>query len=169
MLSMSLDFTMNSLLFSDDVVSDNYHNEGDMNFLTSMLLSILSNLISTVISVLFVYLSQYTMYFEAIDEEKLKEEEYMKICSKILHYMKKKLLMYFIVSFILIVSFWYYVTLFCIVYHNNQVNWIVDCVTGISMSLLYTLGLAFVISTIRCIGLYTNSSNLYNISNYFNK
>ena len=109
------------------------------------------------------------MYFEAIDEEKLKEEEYMKICSKVLHCMKKKLLMYFIVSFILIVSFWYYVTLFCIVYHNNQVNWIVDCVTGISMSLLYTLGLAFVISTIRCIGLYTNSSNLYNISNYFNK
>ena len=68
-----------------------------------------------------------------------------------------------------IVFFWYYVTVFCIIYHNNQVNWIIDCITGIVMSLLYTLGIATLVSTIRCIALQTNSANLYNISNYFNK
>ena len=168
-LSMALDFTMNSVLFSDDVVSDNYHNEGNMSFLTSMLLSILSNLISAIISFIFVYLSKYALYFEAVDEEKLNDVDYILICSKILHYMKRKLTLYFIISFLFIVVFWYYVTVFCIIYHNNQVNWIIDCITGIVMSLLYTLGIATLVSTIRCIALQTNSANLYNISNYFNK
>ena len=166
---MALDFTMNSVLFSDDVVSDNYHNEGNMSFLTSMLLSILSNLISAIISFIFVYLSKYALYFEAVDEEKLNDVDYIVICSKILHYMKRKLTVYFIISFLFILAFWYYVTLFCIIYHNNQVNWIIDCITGIVMSLLYTLGISTLVSTIRLISLQTNSVFLYNISNYLNK
>ena len=147
--SMALNFTMNSLLFSDDVVSQNYHSEGRMSFLTTTLLSILSNVISIIISFIFVHLSQYTIYFEAIDEETLNDESYCKICSKILKYMKMKLIFYFLLSLIFILAFWYYVTLFCIIYHNNQVNWIIDCVTGIGMSLLYTLGIATLISTIN--------------------
>ena len=56
MISVSLDFSMNSLLFSDSVVSQNYHSEGNMSFFTSTLLSFLSNIISLIISYLFVYL-----------------------------------------------------------------------------------------------------------------
>ncbi len=167
--SMALDFTMNSLLFSDDVVSSNYHSEGKMSFLTSTLLSMASNVISILISFIFVHLSQYTIYFEALDQETLNDESYCKICSKILRYMKMKLIFYFLLSLIFIVVFWYYVTLFCIIYHNNQVNWIIDCVTGIGMSLLYTLGIATLISTIRYISLRINSSNLYNVGIYFNQ
>ena len=167
-LSMALDFTMNSLLFSDDVVSDNYHNEGDMSFLTSTLLSIISNVISSIISIIFVSLTNFVIYFEALDEEHLNEDVYIVLCNRILHYTQRKLVLYFILEFIFFIFFWYYVTLFCIVYHNNQVNWIVDCITGIGISLLYSFGVAFIISTLRYISLKWNIQKLYNVSNYFN-
>ena len=86
-------------------------------------------LLYILISFIFVHLSQYTIYFEALDQETLNDKSYCKICSKILRYMKMKLIFYFLLSLIFIVVFWYYVTLFCIIYHNNQVNWIIDCVT----------------------------------------
>ena len=82
---------------------------------------------------------------------------------------KQVIIVYFILSIIFIIAFWYYVTLFCIIYHNNQVNWIIDCVTGIGMSLLYSLGIATLISTMIYISLKVHSRNLYNIANYFNK
>ena len=43
LFSMILDCTFNSILFSDDVISSNYHNGGNMNFALTYSLSILSH------------------------------------------------------------------------------------------------------------------------------
>ena len=50
LFELLLDLTMNCLLYSDDVVSEKYNNNGELSMITSLSLSIISNIISSIIN-----------------------------------------------------------------------------------------------------------------------
>ena len=45
-LDFLFEFFNNAILYTDDIVSEKYHNNGDLNVLTSIFLSLVSNFIS---------------------------------------------------------------------------------------------------------------------------
>ena len=47
LLESLLDLTLNFLLYSDDVVSEKYNNNGEISFITSLTLSLISNIVSS--------------------------------------------------------------------------------------------------------------------------
>ena len=49
LFSMLLDLCLNCFLYSDDVVSEKYHNDGKLEFATSFVLSLMSNIFSVII------------------------------------------------------------------------------------------------------------------------
>ena len=66
LLESLLDLTLNFLLYSDDVVSEKYNNNGNLSFLTSLTLSFISNIVSSIIIFLISKLVNYPNIIEAI-------------------------------------------------------------------------------------------------------
>ena len=161
-----LEFTMNSLLFTDDVISQNYKNGGKMSFTTSWILSFVSGLLTSIVGFAFVRLSKVAPYFEVIDKEIKDEKTYMIMCRKVMRKIRVRIVVYYVLEIIFVIAFCYYITIFCTVYHNNQMKWLMDCFMGIISDLFFTLILSITCTIIRYIGIKTQSEKLYNISQY---
>ena len=161
--------SMNSFLFTDDIVSDNYHNNGKMNFVTTLMLSVLSNLIGKIISFIFVKLAKFAIYFDAIEQEVKNEKDFVNVCRKVIPLVRVKLFFFFVLEYIVFACFFYYVTIFCIVYRNNQIKWISDCITRICVSIILSFVICVIGSMIKVIGIKNQSKVLYNISIYINE
>ena len=82
---------------------------------------------------------------------------------------KIKLIIFFAVTIVLMLFFWYFITCFCGIFTNTQVNWIIDsCITfGFCMVYPFILNLipgAFRIPALRARN--KDQSLLYKISLY---
>ena len=47
-----------------------------------------------------------------------------------------KFVLYFIISLLLLLSFWYYISLFCIIYKNTQIHLLKDTLMSFGLSLI---------------------------------
>ena len=52
-----------------------------------------------------------------------------------------KFVLYFIISFIFMIFFWYYLSMFCAIYKNTQMYLIKDTLISFGLSLLYPFGI----------------------------
>ena len=52
-----------------------------------------------------------------------------------------KFILFFLISFLFLIFFWYYLSCFCAVYENTQIHLIKDTFISFGLSLLYPLGL----------------------------
>ena len=48
-----------------------------------------------------------------------------------------KFILYFIISFLFLLCFWYYLSMFCAIYTNTQIHLIKDTLISFSLSLFY--------------------------------
>ena len=135
-----INFTGNTLFFNDSTMHKIYLDEGKFNFIYQIPKILLSSLITGIITTIF--------KMTALSEEKiilLKNEKDLKILEdKIMEMYKAfgiKYVIFFIASFILFFIFWYYVSIFCVVYPNTQLHLIKDFAISYSVSLLYPFGL----------------------------
>ena len=88
-----IDFFFNTLLYSDEVVSHKYHNNGMLDFIVSLILSLLSNIISSLIC--------YFLNYSGLIEERLDQILEMKrafnyphACIKFIKRLKLKVFIY---------------------------------------------------------------------------
>jgi hypothetical protein len=127
---------VNALFFSDDTMHKIYEDEGDFNFLYQLPQIILSTLISKVFNWLFnnFALSEANI----IDFKSNKSTKHLKKRSKKLFFwLRVKFIIYFIISSILVLFFWYYLAMFCAIYRNTQSHLIKDTLLSFVLSLLY--------------------------------
>ena len=55
--------------------------------------------------------------------------------------LKIKFILYFIISFIFLILFWYYLSMFCAIYRNTQIHLIKDTLISFALSLIYPFGI----------------------------
>ena len=139
LLTFSLYMTVNAFFFTDHIMHHIYENNG-MNFLEHILIIIYSSLISSVFTTLLKQLSLSENNILSI-----KKAKYMKVTLKrakdVQSYLKVKFIIYFIVSFILNLLFWYFISCFCAVYTNTQLILIKDSLISFGISMLYPFGI----------------------------
>ena len=90
-----------------------------------------------------------------------KKSKNIKTCLKI------KLAIFFILSFILMLFFWYFISCFCAVYKNTQMILIKDTLISFALSMVYPFGLNLLPGMFRLPALRSKNQNkkfLYNIS-----
>ena len=167
--SLSCDFFINALLFSDDVISQKYNNGGEISPVTTYLLSILSNILSLFISSMMFKLTNYSFLFEFIASYSNTKTHLFKHLGTMIPCIKAKLFIYFTLSFTFSLGFMYYLICFCNLYKASQVNWFTNSITSLIISFLTTLGISLVIALCRYIGLKCHSKKFYNMSLYLNK
>ena len=164
--SQLLDFTINCFIYSDDEVSEKYHNNGSLTMVTSLTLSFLSNIFSNIIVFLISKLTNFSEILDILIRDVRDYEIYRWNIVRIKKYTRIKLFIFYSIQFIFLISMIYYLFLFCAVYHNSQISIGLNYLYGVLESFVISLVLAFITTTLRYISLKFKISRLYNISKY---
>ena len=167
-LSLLFDFFFNALLYSDEVISQKYHNNGELDFAVSFLISIISNIITSIICNFIEYSKGIDERLDQISEIK-REHKYLFALNKFLRYLKIRMLLFIITECILVGGSFYYIVIFCIIYSKSQksllTNYLYSLIEGFITSLIITT----IIVLSRQFGIIFKSKYLYNTSKYINE
>ena len=166
-LSLIIDFFFNTLLFSDEVISDKYHSNGKLDILVSILLSLISNIITSIICNLINFSNGVEERIEQIIEIK-REYQYFLALHKFLLILKIRILLYIIFEIIFIIFFFYYEVIFCSLYRNCQVNLLVNYAFSLINNLIISIIITILVVITRKIGINFSKSYIYNTSKFIN-
>jgi hypothetical protein len=148
----SCDLALNTIFYTNESISDKYHYEGNSLFLFSLVNNIVQIIISSLVSMLLLNSFQHMIdsrsNFEDVfkeEENKLRKDKDYKVNKKrkiniilqIRHIclkLKNKIIIFFILEFLIMIFFFYFVTAFCEVYNKTQISWIYDFFTSLLFS-----------------------------------
>ena len=167
LFSLFMDLCLNCFLYSDDVVSEKYHNDGKLEFATSFVLSLMSNIFSAIIVYIIAKLTEFSDILEIIVRDVCDINQYYNNIVKFKKITKLKLTGFFIIQFIFIIFMFYYLSVFCIVFNKSQTSILLNYIYGIIESLAISLGVAVVITIIRFLAIKYKWEVIYNTSRYF--
>ena len=140
LISFILYCTVNALFFRNATIHQIYEDKGVFNFIYQLPQIIYSSIISVILNNLlkFLALSQSAL----IELKKKKKAENINEEGKeVKNKLKKKFIIYFIFSTVLILFLWYYLATFCAVYKNTQIHLISDTLISFGLSLIYPFGI----------------------------
>ena len=163
-INITIYFVVNALFFNDEIMHKIYEDQGDYNFIYQLPQIIYSSIISAILNVLLKILALSES--DIIKFKKIKEKENLN--NKIIELKNKlniKFILYFIMSFIFLLCFWYYLSMFCAIYKNTQLHLIKDTLISFSLSLFYLFGIYLLPGLFRIPAL----SNPKNERNYLYK
>ena len=129
--SFSLDFTINALFFNDDTMHKIYEDKGKFNFLYQIPQILYSTLIGRFIDSLIKNLALSQESISELKKENEKKDLDMNYLKKLIKTLKIKFICFFIISFVILVFFWYYIICFCGIYINTQMHLISDSVISL--------------------------------------
>ena len=117
-----------------------YKDNGAFNIIYQIPQILYSTLVSSVINLLLKNLSLSQKNILEIKQEKdnqivMEKSKRIKQCIQI------KFIIFFILSFLLLLFFWYFISCFCAVYKNTQIILIKDTLISFGLSMLYPFGL----------------------------
>ena len=165
--SFCLYFTVNAFFFTDKTMHKIYEDKGIFNFIFQLPSIIYSTLISTVINMIIKKLAlseNNVLELKHIKNKKNAQEETVKLNKRLMI----KFNLFFYISLLLLISFWYYISIFCVVYKNTQIILIKNTITSFSFSLIYPFGLNLLPGIFRVLALRAREKNkecVYNFGN----
>jgi len=170
-VSFALFFAINAFFFGDDTMDQIYVDNAIFNMLFQLPQILYSSVISSVIDMI---LHKLTISEEQIlDMKKEKDIEKCKQkANKVKNTLKLKLIIFLVLSSILMLFFWYFISCFCAVYGNTQHILIEDTFISFGTSMLYPFGLKIVPTIFRIPALRAPKRDrkyLYKISLLLNK
>ena len=166
-LSLIFDFFFNTLLYSDDVISKKYHNNGELDSIISISLSLISNIITSVVCNFIKYSNGIEEYFDYISEIR-KEYKYLYAVNKLFKYMIYKMLFFFITEIVLVSVCFYYIIIFCIIFSKSQKSLLINYIYSLLEGLITSLIITIIIVITRKMGIHFSNSYLYNTSKFIN-
>ena len=164
LLSFVIYYAFNTIFFDLSIIHKIYEEEGRYNLAYLFPIILYSFIISYHINILVKY---FTLSERNILEVK-KENSIIKankIAEKVGRCLIIKHIIYFIVSILILIFFWYYLSSFCAVYKNSQVHLIKNTFISFALCLIYPFFINIIPAILRRISL--NSKNrkwLYNIN-----
>ena len=127
-----------------------------------------STIITAIINFLLKWLSLSEKQMLNIKREKIYFNA-KKMSSSILKYLKIKISIFFIISLLLMLFFWYFISCFCAIYKNTQKILIYDTLISFGLSMIYPFGLNLIPGFFRIPALRDKEKNkkyLYIVSGY---
>ena len=164
---LCLDLTFNCFLYTEDVISEKYNNNGSIRFFTSLSLSFISNIISSIIAYFLWKLANYAEFFEFIIKDINYKSKYYLSIMKFKKLLCIKLTIFFILQILITLMMCYYLLIFCAIYHNTQESVFINYLMGIIESIIISFALTLIISILRTLSIRCKSKSAYYTSKYF--
>ena len=159
----ALQYTVNALFFNDSTMHKIYEDNGIFN----LVYQINQIIYSTIISIIITQLVKFLCLTEknVIKMKNEKSDNLDKVIQKFLKCLIIKFILFYSISFIFLLLFWYYLSCFCAVYKNTQIYLIKDTVISFALSLVYPLIINLIPGIFRIISLKKKDKKiLYQIS-----
>ena len=148
-----ISFFLNALFYTDDYISDAYHNDGVLDFISGLPKSFYSFLATLLLTNLLKMLSNSKSELMKLIRENSKDKDYINMINAKLKKLKIKLIIYFILIFILGLLFLYYVSAFCAVYRYSQKYWFFGFLESFGMDFLFAFVTCLILSLLRFIAI----------------
>ena len=165
-LSLLLNFFFNTLLYSDDIISDNYHNNGELDFFVTLILSLLSNIITSILLYFIRFSNGIEERIEDIKQLKSKRH-YIRNIIIYKRYLILKFILFFIGEIFIVSCCFYYIVIFCIIYNSSKVKIIINYLMSLLEGFITAIAISLIVLITRKIGLEYQNKYLYNTSKYF--
>ena len=140
LFSFALYYAINAFFFTENEIHKIYEDSGSYDFIYNIPQIIYSTIISSLLNII--------INFFSLSESKIlemkkssKKMKYKESFIKLLSCLKVKFYCFFIISLLLLIVFWYYLSCFCAVYKNTQLYLIQDTLISYFLSLLYPFGI----------------------------
>ena len=159
-------YTINALFFNDETMHKIYINKGSFDLETQIPLTIYSSLITMILDSPLEFLALSNDSIISFKQNKTMKNV-RKIGKKLYNCFILKFVFYFIFSFIFLLFFWYYISMFGVIYKNTQYHLLKDTLLSFGLSLLYPLGIYLLPGFFRIPSLSHSKQNrrwLYNFS-----
>ena len=164
----AVNFAINALFFNDDTMHKIYIEEGKFNFIYQIPIVLYSSLITEPINAIIKYLALSENIILEIKNIK-QFINFKKKLKDVNNKIKIKFILFFIISFLLLIVFMFYISCFCGVYVNTQIHLIKDTIISFLLSLVYPFGIFLIPGIFRISSLRTKDKNdqcLYKFSNF---
>ena len=169
LFNFTLYYVVNALFFNDNTMHKIYEDDGSFNFIYQLPQIIYSSLITAGFNILLKILSLSEGLIIQFKKDKQKENLEKRI-TILDNKIKIKFIIYFVVSSILLLFCWYYLSMFCAIYSNTQVHLIKDTFISFGLSIIYPFGYYLIPGIFRIPSLSNRKNKrklLYNISKFF--
>ena len=163
--TFQISFFLNALFYTDEYISDAYHNDGVLDFFSGLPKTIYSFVATLVTTNLLRMLSNNKNELKKIIRTKSKTKNYLYIINIKLNILRQKLIVYFILVFLLGLLFLYYVTAFCSIYHYSQKYWFIGCLESLGLDFLVAIIACVFIALLRYISIKKHIKCLYILAN----
>ena len=140
LLSFCLYFSVNGFFFSDETMHKIYKERGVYNILFQIPQIIYSSLASGVIKSILKKLSLSEKNILEIKKEKNPFVAY-NISKRVRICLNFKFILFYILSVLFMIFFWYFISCFCAVFSNTQIILIKDTLISFGLSMIYPFGL----------------------------
>ena len=165
-IGLTIEYIVNALFYNDDTMHKIYKNKGLFDLETQLPIAIYSTIISTILNypLDFLALSNDAIINYKQDTSKINIKERAKKLKKILTI---KFTLYFIISFLFLLFFWYYISMFDAIYKNTQLHLLKDTLISIGLSFIFPFGIYLLPGIFRMPSLTVNNNKrkcLYNFS-----
>ena len=135
-LSFAIYYFFNTLFFDYSIIHKIYEDQGNYNFSYLLPIIIYSFIISYYFNIIIKYITLSERNLVSLKNEK----NIIKLndkASNVQRCLIIKYILYFVISFIFLIFFWYYLSSFCAVYQNSQVYLIKNTFISFALSLIY--------------------------------
>ena len=166
--TFQISFFLNALFYTDEYISDAYHNDGVLDFVSGLPKSIYSFIATLITTNLLRMLSSSKNELMKVIRRNDKFSNYSKIINIKLKKLGKKIIIYFILVFLLESFFLYYVTVFCAVYRYSQKYWFMGCLESFGMDSFVSFITCIFLALFRYISIKTHIKCFYIFANIIN-
>jgi len=163
--NFALFYVINAIFFNDDTMHKIYTNKGSFDLRDQLPQIVYSSILSSIFSFILEMLA--LTEGEILKIKKIRTKvKYNKIINKVDNRIKIKQLLYFIISNIFLVLFWYYLSMFCAIYINTQIHLIKDTIFSYILSFIEPFIVYLIPGVFRILALYSkhNYNFLYKFS-----
>ena len=166
--TFQISFFLNAFFYTDEYISNAYHNDGVLDFFSGLPKSIYSFVATLIITNLLRMLSNSKNELMRVIRRNIKFINYANIVDIKLAKLKKKLIVYFFLLFLLSLFFLYYVTVFCAVYKYSQKYWILGCLESFGIDFIVALFSCIFLALLRYFSIKNHIRCLYIFANIIN-
>ena len=163
--TFQINFFLNAFFYTDKYISDAYHNNGVLDFFSGLPKSIYSFVATTIITYILNMLSNSKDELATIIRKKRENINYLNIINIKLKKLRIKLVIYFILVFLLSAAFLYYVCTFCSVYYYSQKYLFYGCIESFGMDTSVAFIICIFLASFRYLSLKKHIKCFYILAN----
>ena len=163
--NLQINLFLNAFFYTDIYISDAYHNNGVLDFVSGLPKAIYSFIATLILTNILRILTSSKSELMNLIKEKRKYKDYVYLISRKIKKLGVKLIIYFILVYIFSLFFWYYVTAFCAVYRNSQKFWFFGFLESFALDSLYAFFFCIILAFLRYVSIKKQIKYLYLLAN----